>query len=87
MRVDEFEKVRLEKLSGSESVGDFLLGLAFRVKHLGTPDNREYPGWEIVERNRRDGGIMIKKEPTPMGRKSPVVLYPEDKEYARFSKL
>ena len=41
----------------------------------------EYPGWEVVERGRRDGGIKIAHPKHP----EPVVLYPEDDAYGEFS--
>lgn len=85
MRMKDFyEKRRLEHLAGGEGMTKFLLGLAFRVKPTGSGNETLYPGWDVVERNRRDGGIMIKKEPVPLNRTSPVVLYPEDRAYADF---
>ena len=81
---DEFEKSRLEQLSGENTLTEFLLGLAFHSKPKKGNDT-SYPGWDVIERNRRDGGIKISKDPAPLGRKSPVVIYPEDKEYKNYA--
>ncbi len=81
---DEFEKSRLEALSGENTLTEFLLGLAFHTKSK-KGDDTTYPGWDVIERNRRDGGIKISKDPAPLGRKSPTVLYSEDKEYKNYA--
>lgn len=77
---DEFEKKRLETLAGELTVTNFVLGTVFAVKRLRGSD-KEYPGWEVVEPNRRDGGIKIAHPKYP----EPVVLYPEDDAYGQFS--
>ena len=78
---DAFERRRLDTLAGAENVTDFVLGLVFRVKRARGSDV-EYPGWEVVERNRRDLGIKIEHP-----KHGSVILYPEDEAYEDFAKL
>lgn len=75
---DDFEKKRLEALAGENTVTDFVLGLAFNVERKHGTDE-EYPGWEVVERGRRDRGIKIGHP-----KHEAVVLYPEDDAYGQF---
>jgi hypothetical protein len=76
---DAFEKARLELLAGENTVTDYVLERAFNVR-LSRGSDRQYPGWEAVERGRRDGGIKISHPAFP----DPVVLYPEDDAYGLF---
>lgn len=76
---DQFEKDRLSALAGENTVTDFVLGLAFNVERKHGTDE-EYPGWEVVERGRRDRGIKIFHPKF----KEAVVLYPEDDAYGQF---
>lgn len=76
---DEFEKKRLETLAGENTVTDYVLGRAFDVKRA-KGDDKDYPGWAVVERNRRDMGIKISHD-----RHGVVVLYPEDDAYGQFA--
>jgi len=84
IRVSEEELARLNVLAGREKVGAFLLGLAFHVKRNAQGSALAYPGWSVDERYRRDGGIKISRNPTPVGMRSPVILYPEDSAYKDF---
>ena len=82
---DSAERKRLELLAGEMSLTDFVLGLVFDVKRF-VGSGTEYPGWDVVERNRRDRGIKIARDSVPLGMKSPTILYPEDAAYQALQK-
>lgn len=85
-RVTDEEMERIESLAGQMTPAAFCAEAAFsKIRVRG--DDTQYPGWEILERGRRDKGIKIGRSPAPLGMKSPVILYPEDKEYRRFSEM
>lgn len=79
MRVSDEEKQRLEVLAGEQSLSAFLLSLGFSAKRV-RGNEEEYPGWEVIERGRRDRGIKI----AHASHKAPVILYPEDDAYLQF---
>jgi hypothetical protein len=83
MRVTEEELARVAVLAGEEKIPSFVLGVVFNVKRARGSD-KAYPGWEVVERNRRDRGIKIARDPAPLGMQSPIILYPEDDAYGQF---
>lgn len=82
VRIDEDEERRIAKLSGQSSIAAFVMDRIFSMEQM-HGNKEEYPGWEVVERGRRDRGIRI-SHPT-FG--ETVMLYPEDREYRRLYHL
>lgn len=76
---DKFEKQRLETLAGENTISDYVLRQAFNQRRV-HGSTQDYPGWEAVERGRRDGGIKITHPKYPEA----VVLYPEDDAFGQF---
>lgn len=85
-RTTKEETARLKALAGGMSIPEYLLITAFTNERQ-RGNQTQYPGWEIEERGRRDRGIKISREPTPSGMESPVLLYPEDREWQRFNDM
>lgn len=89
MSKEELERLEvLKEWSGAKDMTAFMLKAAFAVKlPKDSGDDTFYPGWEILQQGRRDLGILIGKDPVPLKMKSPVMLFPEDREYSRFLNL
>lgn len=79
IRVSEEELKRIARLAGESTVSEYVLGRVFSDVSRET-NKEEYPGWEVVELKRRDGGIKIRHEKYDEA----VVLYPEDSAYKNF---
>lgn len=98
VRLDEFELKRLGQLAGligrkNEDKGKLTNYVTTRMFE-GTADkanvttvHQKPVGWSVVERDRRDGGIMIAHAQPPLGFTSPMVLYPEDVGYDEYTQL
>lgn len=82
VRIDADEEQRLYKLSGSNDMPTFVTERLFSTSVI-HGNSKEYPGWDIIERGRRDRGIRISH---PKFGES-VLLYPEDAEWGRFNEM
>lgn len=75
----------IQELARDENLSKLILRVLFKIPIKREPDTGSYPGWDVVETGEKF--ILISKTPPPLGRTSPVLLLPKDKEYEKISKI